>query len=202
MATQPQMTAGGPRQLVLVAALVGVLLLIVGLLVVRPLLGGNEELAAPPAVTAPATPSTTTPQLIGPSTSVPPAEGVASAKDPFRPLVSTGTAAAATESGVAATGDAGTAAPTTTVATGSTVAGAAAGTATTPGGGTSAERKVALVGIAGGKAKVTVDGTAYTVDEGESFAGDYRAVDIGRECATFESATTSFTLCEGEAVLK
>jgi hypothetical protein len=49
---------------------------------------------------------------------------------------------------------------------------------------------------------VTVDGTAYTVTEGERFAEDYRAVDIGDECATFESGTTPFTLCEGEAVLK
>ena len=42
MATQPQVTAGGPRQLLLVAALVAVLLLIVGLLVVRPMLGWTE----------------------------------------------------------------------------------------------------------------------------------------------------------------
>ena len=47
MATQPQVTAGGPRQLVLVAALVGVLLLIVGLLVVRPMLGGTERRSSP-----------------------------------------------------------------------------------------------------------------------------------------------------------
>ena len=43
MSTQPQVTAGGPRQLVLVAALAGVLLLLVGLLVVRPLLGGADQ---------------------------------------------------------------------------------------------------------------------------------------------------------------
>ena len=42
----------------------------------------------------------------------------------------------------------------------------------------------------------------YTVEEGERFASRYRAVDIGSECATFESGTTPFTLCEGEAVLK
>jgi hypothetical protein len=203
MATQPQVTAGGPRQMLLVAALVGVLLLIVGLLVLRPLLGGTrEEVPVPPAVTAGAAPATT-PQLIGPSTSVAPTgEAVGSVKDPFRPLVGTGTAAAATESGLTATGDAGAATPTTIAATQSTVPGAAAGTATAPGGGTTAERKVALVNVSGGSAKVTVDGTAYTVQEGESFAGDYRAVDIGSECATFESGTTPFTLCEGEAVLK
>lgn len=198
MATQPQVTAG-PRQLVLVAALVAALLAIVGLLVVRPMLAGSDQGQAPaPAVTAGAAPATTTPQLIGPSTSVTPSDGVAgSVKDPFRPLVSAGSAAAATESGVAAGGDAGSVTPST-VATG---AGAGAGTATTLGG-SSAERQVALVSITGGTAKVTVDGTAYTVSEGESFASGYRAVDINSECASFESATTAFTLCEGEAVLK
>jgi len=201
MATQPQVTAG-PRQLVLVAALVAALLMIVGLLVVRPMLTGSDQGQAPaPAVTAGAAPATTTPQLIGPSTSVTPSDGAAgSVKDPFRPLVSAGSAAAATESGVTASGDAGSVTPST-AATGSTVAGAGAGTATTLGG-SSAERQVALVSITGGTAKVTVDGTAYTVSEGESFASGYRAVDINSECASFESATTAFTLCEGEAVLK
>lgn len=204
MATQPQVTAGGPRQLLVVAALVALLLLIVGLLVVRPMLGGTGTgQTAPPAVTTVAAPTTTTPQLINPSTSLTaPDAAAASGKDPFRPLVSTGTASAATESGVTATGEAGSVTPSTLAATGSTVAGAGAGTATTPGGGTSAERQVALVGISGGAARVTVDGSAYTVSEGETFASDYRATDINSECASFESSTTSFTLCEGEAVLK
>jgi hypothetical protein len=82
------------------------------------------------------------------------------------------------------------------------VPGAAAGTASTPGGGATADRKVTLVNVAGGKARVTVDGRSYTVAEGQRFASGYRAVDIGSECATFESGTTPFTLCEGEAVLK
>lgn len=201
MATQPQVTAGGPRQLVLVAALAGVLLLIVGLLVVRPLLGGSDQgQTTPPAATAGAVPTTTIAQLIGPSTSVTASgEAAGSVKDPFKPLVSTGSAAAATESGVTADSGPATA---TTVATGSTVAGAGTGTASTPGGGSTAERKVALVSIANGTAKVTVDGTPYRVTEGEQFADDYRAVDINSECASFESASTDFTLCEGEAVLK
>ena len=202
MATQPQVTAGGPRQLVLVAALAGVLLLIVGLLVVRPLLGGTDEGQTAPPATAGAVPTTTTTlaQLIGPSTSVTASgEAAGSVKDPFKPLVSTGSAAAATESGVTADSGSATA---TTVATGSTVAGAGTGTASTPGGGSTAERKVALVSISNGTAKVTVDGTPYSVTEGERFADDYRAVDINSECASFESASTAFTLCEGEAVLK
>lgn len=201
MATQEQVTSGGPRQLVLVAALAGVLLLAVGLLVVRPLLGGSGQGQAPPAVTsAGAAPATTTPQLIAPSTSVTASDAAGSVKDPFKPLVSAGSAAAATGSGLSAA--AGGSATATTVATGSTVAGAGDGTASTPGGGASTERQVALVSIKGGTAKVTVDGKAYSVTEGESFAGGYRAVDINSECASFESGTTAFTLCEGEAVLK
>jgi hypothetical protein len=202
MATQPQVTTGGPRQLVLVAVLAGVLLLAVGLLVVRPLLGGSDQGQAPTAVTsAGAAPATTTPQLIEPSTSVT-ASAAGSVKDPFKPLVSTGSAAAAAGSGAGTATTTGGSATDTTAATGSTVAGAGAGTASTPGGGSSTERQVALVSIKNGTAKVTVDGKAYSVTEGESFAGRYRAVDINSECASFESSTTSFTLCEGEAVLK
>jgi hypothetical protein len=126
-------------------------------------------------------------------------EAAGSVKDPFKPLVTAGSAAAATSSGVTAGSGSATA---TTVATGSTVAGAGTGTGSTPGGGASTEREVALVSISNGTAKVTVDGTAYRVTEGERFAGDFRAVDINSECASFESSTTDFTLCEGEAVLK
>jgi hypothetical protein len=195
MATQP-MTTGGPRQLLLVAALVAVLLLVVGLLVVRPMLsGGTEEgVAAPPPVTAATAAPATTPQVATPSTSAVPQGAAGSVKDPFRPLISSGATAATTQSGLTPSG--------TGAATQSTVPGAAAGTASTPGGGATADRKVTLVNVTGGKAKVTVDGRAYTVEEGESFASRYRAVDIGSECATFESGTTPFTLCEGEAVLK
>jgi hypothetical protein len=51
-------------------------------------------------------------------------------------------------------------------------------------------------------AKVAVDGTSYTATEGQRFADDHRVLDIGGGCATFESGTTRFTLCEDEAVLK
>jgi hypothetical protein len=199
MATQPQVTSGGPRQLVLVAALVAVLLLVVGLLVVRPMLAGDsaEPAAGPPPATVGAAPAAT-PQLIGPSTSVGPDTGTAAAasvKDPFRPLVDPQAAASATTvSGV-------TPGATTSEVT-SEVTSEATSEATTPGGGATAERKVTLLGIDDGTARVSVDGRAYTVEEGESFASDYRAVDIGSECASFESGTTPFTLCEGEAVLK
>jgi hypothetical protein len=197
MATQPQVTGGGQqRQLLLVAALAA-LLLIVGLLVVRPLLGGGAEdqaVVAPPPVTAASAAPTTMPRVASPSTSVAGEGAAGSVKDPFRPLVSSGATAATAQSGLTPAG--------TTAAPQSTVPGAAAGTASIPGGGATADRKVTLVGVAGGKARVTVDGRVYTVAEGQRFASRYRAVDIGSECATFESGTTPFTLCQGEAVLK
>ena len=203
MAIQPQAANGPRQQVLLVAGLVAVLVLIIGLLVMRPLLrGGTEPVASPPAAAVAAPPATGA-QLIGPSTTVVPAGEAASAvKDPFRPLV--GNETATTQTGLSPTPAAGTGAATaTTIAAAQpTVPGAGAGSATAPGGGTSAEARVTLDSITGGSAKVSVDGTSYTVQEGESFAGDYRAVDIGSQCASFESGDTPFTLCEGEAVLK
>lgn len=189
MAIQPQVTVGGSRQRALVLALAGVLLVALVALVARPvLLGGSAAPPAPPASPGPGAPAPTTlAQLIQPSTSVAGPTGV-TAKDPFRPAVTPSTATTAT-----------TVAPTTTAASG-------AGTATVSGSGTTAQRKVVLEDVysSAGKryVKVSVDGTSHTAAEGETFADDFRVLDIGSACATFESASGRFTLCEGEAVLK
>jgi hypothetical protein len=186
MAIQPEVTAGGSRRRVLVLALAGVLLLVLVGLLARPLLPGGSAVVAPPG-TAAATPTTVT-QLIDPSTSTagPPA---GTTKDPFRPVVG----AAGTE----ATGSTATTVGTTTSTT---------GTATVSGSGATAEREVVLEDVytRSGKryVKVSVDGTSYTATEGERFAEEYRVLDIGGACATFESGPSRFTLCEGEAVLK
>ena len=198
MAVQPQVSAGGSRQRLLLLVLAGVVAIGLVLLLAGPLLLGREAAElAPGPVAGPAPATTTPPQLIGPSTTVGGPGTVGATKDPFHPLVVPGAA-------VATGGSAATVGTGPTVQ--STVPGAAQGTATTPGGGAAAEQKVTLVDITGQSgartAKVEVDGTPYSVSEGESFAGAYRAVDIGSSCATFESDTTSFTLCEGEAVLK
>jgi hypothetical protein len=202
MAVQPQVTAGGSRQRLLLLLLAGVGAIGIALLLAGPLVLGREAVEPAPAPEAPPVPSTTTPaQLIGPSTTVDAGGSgtVAATKDPFRPLVTPGAAAATGAAPAAST-------PTTGPTVQSTVPGAGAGTATTPGGGAAAEQKVTLLDIvtrSGARAAaVEVDGTRYTVTEGESFAGHYRAVDVGSSCATFESDSTSFTLCEGEAVLK
>jgi hypothetical protein len=192
MSIQPGATAGGPRQRLLVVTLAAVLVLVLAL-ALRPLLlaGGNDARLAPTVTTtAGAAASTTTSTVVlGPSE-----RPRQSTKDPFHPLVTAATA-----------GSVASATPATGPTVQSTIPGAGAGTATAPAGAT-AERKVTLLDIvtrSGARAaKVEVDGTRYTVSEGESFAGSYRAVDIGSSCATFESGTTPFTLCEGEAVLK
>jgi len=189
MATQPeQVTAGGSRQRVLLLVLAVVLLVVLAVAVARPLLSGRSEVAAPAAPPATTTPASSTTSV--PTTTVESGQPLGSSKDPFRPLVVAG--------GVGATA--------TTVSSQSTVPGSGGGTATVPGGGSTAERKVTLLNVfsrSGTRyAKLSVDGSSYTVKEGDSFAGDYRVVDIGSACATFESGTTPFTLCEGEAVLK
>jgi hypothetical protein len=129
-------------------------------------------------------------QIINPSTSVAGPTG-ATAKDPFRlPAAAVTTAATTT-----------TAAPTTT-----TTAAGGAGAGTVSASGTTAQREVVLDDVfsKSGKryVKVSVDGTSHTAAEGDTFADDFLVLDVGSACATFESASGRFTLCEGEAVLK
>src|SRR6266511_5460820 len=187
MAIQPEVTAGGSRQRVLVLALAGVLLLVLVGLVARPLLlGGAAAPVASPA-TAGATP-TTTAKLIGPSTSIAgPTAGTA--KDPFRPVVPAG--------GTETTGSTATTVGTTT---------STSGTATVSGSGATATREVVLEDVYTRSGRryvnVSVDGSSYTATEGERFADEYRVLEIGGACATFESGPARFTLCESEAILK
>jgi hypothetical protein len=202
MAVQPRVTAGDSRQRLLLLLLAAVAVIGLAMLLAGPLLLGRQAASTAPApATVPAGTATTTPQLIGPSSTLAPGgQGtVGAVKDPFRPLVSAGVAAGAGGPAAAST-------PTTGPTVQSTIPGAGAGTATAPGGGAVVEQKVTLLDIvtkSGTRAAaVEVDGTRYTVSEGESFAGSYRAVDVGSSCATFESSSTPFTLCEGEAVLK
>lgn len=54
----------------------------------------------------------------------------------------------------------------------------------------------------GARAQVDVDGTVYTVDEGETFAENFQLVSVSGECATMLFGDDQFTLCEGEEILK
>jgi hypothetical protein len=88
--------------------------------------------------------------------------------------------------------------------TAASAAGSGAGTVSASG--ATAQREVTLQKVASksGKRSVTVsvDGTSYTAAQGDTFADDYLVVDIGSSCATFDSPSGRFTLCEGESVLK
>jgi hypothetical protein len=134
-------------------------------------------------------------QLIGPSTSVAgPTAGTT--KDPFRPVVGAGSGGA----GATTSTTAGASTTTTTLAPSG-----AGGTVSASG--TSAPRtvvleKVTTTGTGARQVRVSVDGGRHTAATGERFADDYRVVAIGNTCATFESGTAPFTLCEGESVLK
>jgi hypothetical protein len=52
------------------------------------------------------------------------------------------------------------------------------------------------------RAQVEVDGTVYTVSEGEVFADNFELVSASGECATMLFGDDQFTLCEGEEILK
>jgi hypothetical protein len=52
------------------------------------------------------------------------------------------------------------------------------------------------------RAQIQVDGTVYTVDEGEEFAGNFQLVSASGTCATILFGDDEFTLCEGETILK
>ena len=52
------------------------------------------------------------------------------------------------------------------------------------------------------RATVSVNGTAYTVDEGDTFANRFRLLDVSGECATMLFGDNRFTLCEGDRVRK
>jgi hypothetical protein len=52
------------------------------------------------------------------------------------------------------------------------------------------------------RAQVQVDGTVYTVDEGERFADNFQLMSTSGQCATMLYGDDEFTLCEGEEILK
>lgn len=51
-------------------------------------------------------------------------------------------------------------------------------------------------------AVIQVDSTLYTVHEGDTFAQNFRVLSIDPPCVTLIFGDDSFTLCEGEQVLK
>jgi hypothetical protein len=52
------------------------------------------------------------------------------------------------------------------------------------------------------RAQVEVDGTVYKVNEGETFADNFKLLSASGECANMLFGDDQFTLCEGEQILK
>lgn len=79
-------------------------------------------------------------------------------------------------------------------------------TSPTGGGGSSAARRVTLLAIATEsgqrEARVRVDDSEYVVAQGETFATNFRVVELTERCGTFVHGDERFTLCVGEQVLK
>ena len=132
-------------------------------------------------------------------------------KDPFDPLISAATADGTAADGTA-TGD-GTAAGDGTAGDGTgttTTNGNGTGTTTTNGGRDGGEdvggHRVSVIDVfqqgGQGRAQVRVDGTVYTVDEGERFAANFQLMSTSGQCATMLFGDDEFTLCEGEEILK
>ena len=213
MATRSDEFADDARggRAVQIAAIVLAVLVVLGLLWFLLLRGDDESepLTAPPPVEEEVEP---TPE----ATSAPdngPVETfeVFAPKDPFDPLISAATGGGGdgtTATGDTADGAAGTQG-TTTDGTGTTTT----TTTTTTGGGSGATggedvggHRVRVVDVFNEgrrtRAQVQVDGTVYTVDEGETFAENFQLLSTSGQCATMLFGDDEFTLCEGEEILK
>lgn len=141
-------------------------------------------------------------------------------RDPFRPIrPEVGDATDGGTDGGTTTGDATTDGGTTTPTDGGTTTDGdtTAGDGTTTDGGelpptgeddraTVEGREVVLIDVfeesGEPRAVVQVDGTAYEVATGDRFADNFEVLSIDSPCATLLFGDDSFTLCEGERVLK
>ncbi|MFN2588194.1 MAG: hypothetical protein ABR613_08755 [Actinomycetota bacterium] len=193
-------------------AVAGVLVLLVVLWFVF-LRGGDDpvEDAAPiaPPVSSPLTPQE---PVEPPDDGKGPGKGpvetfqVFAPKDPFKPLISTDTGTGTTTPPGTDTGT-GTDTDGDGVPDGGTVTGNGTGTGGGGGGENVAGHRVSLVDVFRGdggepRAQVQVDGTVYTVEEGEQFAERFQLLSINGDCATMLYGDDQFTLCEGEEILK
>jgi hypothetical protein len=152
--------------------------------------GGGEEAASPPPVsTGGPTPTPTVTPTPTPRETLPPVV-LAGSRDPFSipPALQTGSPP---PSGSVSPPPTGTGPPPT---------GSPTPTPTTPGGGQSTVvggHTVVLLDIfqSGTMVQVEVDGTVFTVSEGETFDGNFRLVSISGSCARFVFGDEGFTLC-------
>lgn len=176
MKVPASIAARSKNEQVAIVAMLGAFVLVLGFASLQILGGGGDEVPEPlPTFSRRPTPTPTT----SPLPVIEPAFG----RDPFEPLVREGTGGG---------GPAPTGAPTP---------GSSGGTTT---GGSS--RRVSLLDIfrSGGElqATVSVDGTEFTVAEGETFDTSFRLLSLTSRCGTFVFGDERFTLCVGQQVRK
>jgi hypothetical protein len=206
--------AATTKQWIMLGVLVVILIVVLGVLVVRPLLsGGGDAQPAPaalpsvsstpaptPAPDGTTKPGPTSPGEDNPGTPAPrtvsPAILSRASKDPFQALLTPSDSSGGTTSDGGDTSG------------GSSGGGSDSGD---QGGGgadsdTSSDHRVSMVAITGSGSdrtvEVTVDGTSYSGQQGDTIAGTYEVTDISSECADFSTDDGAFTLCEGDAALK
>jgi hypothetical protein len=124
-------------------------------------------------------------------------------KDPFDPLISTApvTTGPAVATGLEqpeeATPGVAASAGTTTITTNTSESSSTS---------SDAGRRVKVVDVfkedGGSRAQIQVNGTVYTIGEGERFAENFELVSASNSCATMLFGDDEFTLCEGEEILK
>ncbi len=182
-ALSERFAAMSQRDRAIVGGLIGVLLAVAVFFAFFS--GGGEE---PEPFSGPTLRPTTSPRATASPSPVPQTFDSFEGKDPFEPLVPP------------AGGPAGTPSP------GATATPAPGGTPTPgPTGGPSGQRFTLLeITTQNGVryATVEVNDRSYTVKEGDTFAGNYRVIDLTDTCGTFVFGDERFTLCEGQEVLK
>jgi hypothetical protein len=213
-------SAATTKQWILLGVLAGILVLVLAVLVVRPMLAGDkapppDASAAAPTETTIATPAPGTGETATPAPdasaprSLDPAIAARAVKDPFRSLIQvTQTTNVIEES--PAPNPVAVPAPTNTTSSDTTTPAGTPTDTTLPDssgdGDASTRQEISLNSIdgSGGDARVsvTIDGTAYSGQEGDTLASTYEVVEISSDCADFRTDSDAFTLCEGQSALK
>lgn len=195
-------SVSGSQAALVVLGLV-VLLVVLWLLFLR---GGSEDTAlpVPPAAQAPVpTPEVTTEPEARKKRPIETFE-VFAAKDPFRPLISDTAVSDGTTAGT--NGSAPQPGSTPAPGTGQPSGGSDIGGDGGGGGDSVGGHRVRLIDTFSRngepQARVQVDGTVYTVGEGDRFAENFEMLSISGQCASMLFGDDQFSLCEGEEILK
>lgn len=164
--------------------------------------GGGSGLPGAPAGSVPITAAPAAPISIAPGFQV------AQPRNPFEPLITTPVteATTTTEAGGSTTSTTGGSGSTTTTGGGSTTTTVAGSTTTTTKGNEPEGIRVKLLEIrtetSGRVAVVQVDGIAYTVKVGDTFATKFKVVSLTSNGGVFTYGDSVFSLAVGQSILK